>query len=112
MWNKKGREISFDKLWKFIVSRSESLHEAIMKLMETFSNKVNTLLGKMIEECEKLHQLSRKTTLQMIDEMNGDCLPTKINLEKVEISCGCDVYLNTYGVTGSYDPCLSSYKKV
>jgi len=90
MWNKKRREISFDKLWKFIVSRSESLHEAIMKSMEIFSHKVNTLLEKMIEECEKLHQPSRKTTLQMIDEMIGDCLPTKINLERVEISGGCD----------------------
>ena len=48
MWNKKRREISFDKLWKFIVSRSESLHEAIMKSMEMFSKKVNSLLGKMI----------------------------------------------------------------
>jgi len=26
----------------------------------------------------------------MIDEMIGDCLPTKINLERVEISGGCD----------------------
>ena len=90
MWNKKRREISFDKLWKFIVSRSESLHEAIMKSMEMFSKKVNSLLGKMIKDCEKLHQPSRKTTLQMIDEMIGDCLPTKINLERVEISGGCD----------------------
>src|SRR3990172_2031165 len=89
MWNKKRREISFDKLWKFIVSRSESLHEAIMKSMEIFSHKVNTLLEKMIEECEKLHQPSRKTTLQMIDEMLGDSLPTKINLERVEVSGGC-----------------------
>ena len=83
------REISFDKLWKFIVSRSESLHEAILKSLKTFSHKVNSLLRKMIEECEKLHQPSRKTTLQMIDEMIGDSLPTKINLQKVEISGGC-----------------------
>ena len=88
-WNKKGREISFDKLWKFIVARSESLHEAIIKSMKTFSHKVNSLLGKMIKECEKLHQPSRKTTLQMIDEMIGDPLPTKINLEGQEISGGC-----------------------
>lgn len=86
IWNKERREISFDKLWKFIVSRSESLHEAIKKSMETFSHKVNSLLGKMIKDCEKLHQPSRKTTLQMIDEMLGDSLPTKINLERVKVS--------------------------
>ncbi len=86
MWNKKGREISFDKLWKFMVSRSESLHEVIIVSMKTFSNKINSLLEKMIKECEKLHQPSRKTTLQMIDEMLGDSVPTKINLEGIEIS--------------------------
>jgi len=89
-WNKKGREISFDKLWKFIVSRSESLHKAIIKSMKTFSHKVNSLLGKMIKDCEKLHQPSRKTTLQMIDEMIGDPLPTKINLENYLFSGGSD----------------------
>lgn len=89
LWNKERREISFDKLWKFIVSRSESLHEAIKESMETFSHKVNSLLGKMIKDCEKLHQPSRKTTLQMIDEMLGDSLPTKINLERIEISEAC-----------------------
>jgi hypothetical protein len=91
MWNKKRREISFDKLWKVIVSHSESLHEAIMKSMKSFCDKVNSLLGKMIKDCEKLHQPSRKTTLQMIDEMIGDSLPTKINQEKAEISVGCNV---------------------
>jgi hypothetical protein len=57
--------------------------------MEMFSQKVNSLLGKMLKDCEKLHQPSRKTTLQMIDEMLGDSLPTKINLERIEISGGC-----------------------
>jgi hypothetical protein len=89
IWNKERREISFDKLWKFIVARGESLHEAIIKSMKSFSHKVNSLLGEMIKECEKLHQPSRKTTLQMIDEMIGDPLPTKINLEGQEISGGC-----------------------
>jgi hypothetical protein len=39
----------------------------------------------MIKNCEKYHQPSRKTTLQMIDEMVGDPKPMKISVEKTKV---------------------------
>ena len=83
LWNKESRELSFDKLWKFMVSHSESLHKAIIKSLNSFSKQVNSLLEKIIKECEKYHQKSRKTTLQMIDQMVGDSKPVKVNLSEI-----------------------------
>ena len=62
-----------------MVSHSESLHKAVQKSLKNFSIKVNSLIGKIIKECEKYHQKSRKTTLQMIDEYIGDPEPIKID---------------------------------
>ena len=89
LWHKEKREISFYKLWSFIISHAESLHKAIRKSMRNFSNKMNSLFPLIIENCEKYHQPSRKTTLQRIDEMLGDPLPIKLtiqNLHLVEVS--------------------------
>jgi hypothetical protein len=72
VWNREKREISFECLWKFIISRAESLHEAIKISMKRFSALINSLSPLMIINCEKYHQPSRKTTLQMVDEMIGD----------------------------------------
>ena len=80
LWSKERRELSFDKLWKFMISHSESLHSAVKKSLKSFSMKVNSLVGTIIRECEKYHQKSRKTTLQMIEEFIGDPEPIKIDL--------------------------------
>lgn len=81
MLGKKKKEISFDILWKFIISRAQSFHETIRRSMEVFSNMINSLFDLMIKTCEKHHQPSRKTTLQMIDEMIGDPVPLMLNIE-------------------------------
>lgn len=81
VWNKKRKEISFDMIWKFIISRAQALHEAIRRSMEVFSNMINSLFNLMIKTCEKHHQPSRKTTLQMIDEMIGDPIPVKLSIK-------------------------------
>ena len=86
LWSKERREISFDKLWKFMVSHSEGLHNAIKRSLKSFSMKVNSFVGKIIKECEKYHQKSRKTTLQMIDEYIGDPEPIKIDLKELDLS--------------------------
>jgi hypothetical protein len=71
-WTIMKKEISFDSLWKYIIARSESLHEAIKKSAFAYLNMINSLFTSIIKICEKNHQPSRKTTLQMIDEMIGD----------------------------------------
>lgn len=81
VWNKQKKEISFYNLWSFIISRAQSFHESIRKSMKSFSNMVNSLFTEMIKSCEKYHQPSRKTTLQMIDEMIGDPIPIKLTTE-------------------------------
>ncbi len=77
-WTIKKKEISFDSLWKYIIARAESLHGAITKSAFAYLNMINSLLPSIIKFCEKHHQPSRKTTLQMIDEMIGDVQPVKI----------------------------------
>lgn len=89
LWHKEKREISFYKLWLFIISHAESLHKTICKSIRCFSNKMNSLFSLMIKNCEKYHQPSRKTTLQKIDEFLGDPIPIKLiiqNLHLVESS--------------------------
>jgi len=71
-WTIKKKEISFDSLWKYIIVRAESLHKAMIKSAFSYLNMINSLLPSIIKVCEKYHQSSRKTTLQMIDEMIGD----------------------------------------
>jgi hypothetical protein len=80
LWITEQKELSFDKLWKFIVSHSEGLHNAIKRSLRSFSNKVNSYIDVIIKECEKYHQKSRKTTLQMINEYIGDPEPIMIDL--------------------------------
>jgi len=83
LWHKEKREISFYKLWSFVISHAESLHKAIRKSIKSFSNKVYSLFNLMIESCEKYHQPSRKTMLQKIDEMLGDPIPIKLTVGKL-----------------------------
>jgi hypothetical protein len=70
-----------------MISHSETLHEAVKKSLKSFSIKVNSLVEKIIKECEKYHQKTRKTTLQMLHEYIGDPVPIKIDLEH-ELSMG------------------------
>ncbi|QTA79722.1 Transposase DDE domain-containing protein [Desulfonema limicola] len=77
-WTIKKKEISFDSLWKYIIARAESLHGAVKKSASEYVAIINSLLPSIIKVCEKYHQPSRKTTLQMIDEMIGDVQHFKI----------------------------------
>jgi hypothetical protein len=85
VWNNERKEISFFSLWIFIVSHAQSLQEAIRKTIRRFSDKINSLFDIMIKNCEKYHQPSRKTTLQMIDETIGDPIPEKLTIEELVI---------------------------
>jgi hypothetical protein len=85
LWHTQKRELSFYKLWSFIISHAESLHKAIRKSIRCFSNKMNSLFNLIIEKCEKYHQPSRKTMLQKIDELLGDPIPIKLTIQNLHL---------------------------
>ncbi len=82
MWLTQKRELSLDKLWKFVDSRKDTLCEAAKRGAGCFAATINGMLMTIATTCEKLHQKSRTTTLQKIDEMLGDPLPAVIKLHQ------------------------------
>jgi len=78
LWATQKRELSLDKLWKFVDSRRETLCEAAKRGAEQLAATINGMLTTIARVCEKLHQKSRTTTLQKIDQMLGDPLPVVI----------------------------------
>jgi hypothetical protein len=81
MWNSQKRELSLDKLWKYIQAKIGTFHERMLLGPVVFSAYVNSLLKNIMLVCEKNHQNKRKTTLQLIDEMIGDPKPVKGGIE-------------------------------
>jgi IS4 transposase len=81
MWNSLKRELSLDKLWKYIQVRIETLYKKMLQGSDEFTAYINSLLENIIVVCEKKHQKKRKTTLQLIDEMIGDAQPLKKGIE-------------------------------
>lgn len=77
-WSTKKNEISFHSFWKYIAAIAESLHKAIKKSLLEYLGIINSLLPSIIKKCQKYHQPSRKTSLQLIDEMIGDIQPVII----------------------------------
>jgi len=79
MWNSKKRELSFEKLYKRIQERAfhifELLKISISSAIIYLSNEIN----RLIKNCMKGKQLSRKSTLEKIDE---DILP---NINEVNV---------------------------
>lgn len=78
MWIAQKRELSLDKLWKFVDSRKETLCDAARRGVVQLVASINGMLTTIATVCEKLHQKSRTTTLQKIDEMLGDLIPIMI----------------------------------
>lgn len=86
MWNTNKRELSLDKLWKYIQARIGVFHARMLEGFKAFSIYVNNQRENIMCVCEKYHQHTRKTTLQLIDEMHGDTKPIqnriKVHLKK------------------------------
>jgi len=80
LWVARKRELSLDKLWKFIDSRKEMLYQAAQQGVGKLVASINDILMVIATVCEKLHQKNRTTTLQKIDEMQGDPAPVMIEL--------------------------------
>jgi hypothetical protein len=81
MWNSSKRELSLDKLWKYIQARIGTFHKQMLRGAVVFTAYVNSLLGSIMVICEKNHQNKRKSSLQLIDEMIGDMQPVKRGIE-------------------------------
>lgn len=82
LWNEERKELSFDKLWKWVNLNWGELHKSIVKSVKTFSRFINSRMTEITGSCEKYHQPSRKTSLQIIDEMIGDPVPIKFDMIK------------------------------
>ena len=78
MWECEHRELSLDKLWKYIDSNKQKLHEKIKEGFPRFIEYINSQLDRIKKQCEKYHQKSRETTLQRMDKMMGDSQPIKV----------------------------------
>ncbi len=85
LWVTQKRELSLDKLWKFADSRRETLCEAAKRGAGQLCATINGMLTTIATACEKLHQKSRTTTLQKIDEMLGDPPPVVIELRQDQL---------------------------
>lgn len=78
LWETEKKEISFWCVMNYIMDRSQLFYQTIKLSVYKFSNMVNSNLKKILYNCIKYHQKSRKTTLQHIEEMIGDSIPIKI----------------------------------
>lgn len=87
IWLINKRELSLDKLWKFIEEHKETLHQALLDGVDKFTAFLNQAIPLIIEGCEKLHQPSRKTTLQMLDEKIGDIQPEPLAEGAINAVC-------------------------
>ncbi|MCP4137889.1 MAG: IS4 family transposase, partial [bacterium] len=79
LWNKDRKEISFMCLYKFLVDRNQIMRCHIKKSYAEFIALLKSYIPNILRNCIKNHQPSRETTLQLIDKMIGDGIPTKIN---------------------------------
>lgn len=78
LWNNEKREISFYKFWKWINVYWNDLRKAMTRGGKALSRYINSQMDEIIRTCEKFHQPSRKSSLQLIDEMISDSVCKKI----------------------------------
>ena len=78
LWIKEKKEISFSCVSNYIIDNSQQYFYKLKLSTSKFSAYINSKLNKIIYNCIKYYQPSRKTTLQRIYEMIGDEVPIKI----------------------------------
>jgi len=83
LWRTEKREISFWCIWKYITDHAQLLHETIKLSVNRFFILFDSYQVKMLENCVKYYQPSRKTTLQRINEKIGDIIPAKITTDNL-----------------------------
>lgn len=79
MWSTSKKELSLDKFWKYIDSEKGLLYTLMKSGSQYFVNHIKRMQERIMLACEKLHQKSRKTTREMIDNQIGEPIPFKID---------------------------------
>ena len=80
LWLEKNKELSMWCITDFFIRRTESMLNAIRISAKEFNRLINSFVPNIFKTCVKHYQLSRKTTLQMIDEFIGDDKPVKLQV--------------------------------
>lgn len=75
MWLTKKREVSFDKLYKRIQERAFSLLQNILISIYTTVKQFLREINRLAIACIKTRQPSRKTTLELLEDIHAFLLP-------------------------------------
>jgi predicted metalloenzyme YecM len=75
MWLTKKREVSFDKLYKRIQERAFSLLQNILITVYTAVKQFLQEINRLAIACIKTRQPSRKTTLELLEDIHALSLP-------------------------------------
>ena len=67
LWNLRHREVSMDKLYKRIQERAFVILRFILISVTTACDYLATEIPRLIKNCTKCHQLSRKTSLEILE---------------------------------------------
>ncbi len=70
LWNTEHQEISFDKLFKRIQERLICITEKLMKCINNAYKYIQKELERLSQNCRKLKQKRRLSTLELLDTMN------------------------------------------
>lgn len=68
LWNIHRRELSMDKLYKRIQERAFMLTQLLLNSLKKAVTYLSKEIGRLIKNCMKYKQLSRKTTLEILEK--------------------------------------------
>ena len=78
LWENEKKEISFSCVANYVIDNAQLYFNKLKLSVYKFSAQINSSLNKIMNNCVKYYQPSRKTTLQRIYETIGDAEPIKI----------------------------------
>ena len=77
-WELRGTEISFDKMWKRVKEKSDSLCRAFIKSSRSAATEIRELLKLSLTSCLKNRNKANQTTLERLLRQQGDQVPAII----------------------------------
>src|SRR4030042_515782 len=80
LWNTKRRELSMEKLYKRIQSRAFIILDLLLVSLQKAIEYLQEEIPRLIKNCMKLHQRSRRSTLEIIEY--GPCQLGKMQMIK------------------------------
>jgi len=85
-WEQKGAEISFDKMWKRVQEKSDSLCRAYFRNCRTVAREIRDLIGLALKNCRKNRDQSKPTTLERLLKQQGDQAPVAVTYSEIMAS--------------------------